>query len=64
MTQANKNSSAQMLKELSRYVIAEPYPFVLDLKKCHGSWLVTLEGKEIFDWAGYFGSANRNISAN
>jgi L-lysine 6-transaminase len=56
MTQANKNSSAQMLEELSRYVIAEPYPFVLDLEKCHGSWLVTLEGKEIFDWAGYFGS--------
>jgi L-lysine 6-transaminase len=45
-----------MLDELSRYVIAEPYPFVLDLEKCHGSWLVTQEGKEIFDWAGYFGS--------
>jgi L-lysine 6-transaminase len=45
-----------MLDELSRYVIAEPYPFVLDLEKCHGSWLVTLEGREIFDWAGYFGS--------
>ncbi len=56
MTQPAKQSSQQMLEELSRYVIAEPYPFVLDLEKCHGSWLVTQEGKEIFDWAGYFGS--------
>jgi L-lysine 6-transaminase len=45
-----------MLDELSRYVVADPYPFVLDLEKCHGAWLVTLEGREIFDWAGYFGS--------
>jgi L-lysine 6-transaminase len=45
-----------MLDELSRYVVADPYPFVVDLEKCHDSWLVTLEGKEIFDWAGYFGS--------
>jgi L-lysine 6-transaminase len=49
-------SSQQMLDELSRYVVAEPYPFVIDLEKCHGAWLVTLEGREIFDWAGYFGS--------
>jgi L-lysine 6-transaminase len=56
MTQTTKKSSRQMLDELARYVIAEPYPFVLDLEKCHGSWLVTQEGKEIFDWAGYFGS--------
>jgi L-lysine 6-transaminase len=45
-----------MLDELSRYVVADPYPFAIDLEKCHGAWLVTLEGKEIFDWAGYFGS--------
>jgi L-lysine 6-transaminase len=45
-----------MLAELGRYVVAEPYPFVLDLEKCHGPWLVTLEGREIFDWAGYYGS--------
>lgn len=49
-------SSREMLEELGRYVVADPYPFVLDLEKCHGSWLVTLEGQEIFDWAGYFGS--------
>jgi L-lysine 6-transaminase len=45
-----------MLEELAKYVIAEPYPFAIDLEKCHDSWLVTLEGREIFDWAGYFGS--------
>jgi L-lysine 6-transaminase len=48
--------SQQMLDELSHYVVADPYPFVIDLEKCHGPWLVTLEGREIFDWAGYFGS--------
>lgn len=45
-----------MLKELSQYVIMEGYPFVLDLEKCHGMWLVTLDGRELFDWAGYYGS--------
>ncbi|MDP9174540.1 MAG: aminotransferase class III-fold pyridoxal phosphate-dependent enzyme [Planctomycetota bacterium] len=55
MEHANSKSQ-QMLEELSRYVVADPYPFVLDLERCHGSWLVTLEGKEIFDWAGYFGA--------
>jgi L-lysine 6-transaminase len=49
-------TTQQMLDELSQYVIAEPYPFVLDLEKCHGSWLATLDGREIFDWAGYFGA--------
>jgi L-lysine 6-transaminase len=49
-------SSADMLAELSRYVIAEPYPFVLDLENCQGMWLATVEGKRLFDWANYFGS--------
>src|ERR1700692_706563 len=48
--------SQQMLAELGKYGVAEAYPFVVDLEKCHGAWLVTLEGQEIFDWAGYFGS--------
>lgn len=56
-TDSDKTSPSQrMLRELSHYVVADPYPFVLDLGKCHGAWLVTLEGREIFDWAGYFGS--------
>jgi L-lysine 6-transaminase len=56
MTTQNKTPTQQMLEELSRYVIAEPYPFVVDLQKSHGSYLATLDGREIFDWAGYFGA--------
>ncbi|MDR3689787.1 MAG: aminotransferase class III-fold pyridoxal phosphate-dependent enzyme [Fimbriimonas sp.] len=48
--------SAEMLAELNRYVIAQPYPFVLDLAKCEGMWMVTEDGQRLFDWAGYFGS--------
>jgi len=48
--------SRRMIEELSNYVIADPYPFVLDLKKCRGMYLATVDGKEIFDWTGYYGS--------
>jgi L-lysine 6-transaminase len=48
--------SAQMLEELGKYVIATPYPFVLDLEGCQGMWLTTVDGQRLFDWAGYFGS--------
>lgn len=48
--------SRVMLEELSHYVIAEPYPFVIDLERCDGMWLATVDGEKIFDWAGYFGS--------
>lgn len=45
-----------MLLEMGKYVIAEPYPFAMDLEKCHGLTLVTVDGQELFDWAGYYGS--------
>jgi L-lysine 6-transaminase len=45
-----------MLAELGKYVIAEPYPFAVDLEKCCGMTLVTVDGQELFDWAGYYGS--------
>lgn len=45
-----------MLEALAKTVIATPYPFVLDVAKGHGMWLVTVDGQELFDWAGYFGS--------
>ena len=48
--------SAKMLDELSQFVIATPYPFVLDLAKCNGMTLVTVDGQELFDWTGYYGS--------
>jgi L-lysine 6-transaminase len=48
--------SAALLDELQKYVIATPYPFVLDLAKCEGMYLATVDGQRLFDWAGYFGS--------
>ncbi|MBS1703535.1 MAG: aminotransferase class III-fold pyridoxal phosphate-dependent enzyme [Armatimonadetes bacterium] len=45
-----------MLAELGKYVIAEPHPFVLDLERCQGMTLVTVDGQELFDWAGFYGS--------
>lgn len=46
----------QMLDELGRYVVCTPYPFALDLEKCQGMWLQTVDGQRLFDWAGYYGS--------
>jgi L-lysine 6-transaminase len=48
--------SAPLLKQMGRYVVTEPYPFVLDLERCQGMWLATLDGQRIFDWGGYYGS--------
>jgi len=48
--------SQRMLDEIGRYVIAQPWPFVLDLEQCEGMWLVTAEGERLFDWAGYYGA--------
>lgn len=46
----------EMLAELGRYVIAEPWPFVVDLDRSRGMWLATLDGRMLFDWGGYYGS--------
>lgn len=48
--------SRALIQELSRYVIVEPHPFVLDLSRCAGMWIVTVDGERIFDWAGYYGA--------
>jgi len=48
--------SAALLAELEQYVRAEPRPFALDLRRCHGMFLVTVDGQQLFDWAGYFGA--------
>jgi L-lysine 6-transaminase len=45
-----------MLEELSRYVIATPYPFAIDLEHSEGMWLATVDGQRLFDWVGYYGS--------
>lgn len=48
--------SEAMITELRQYVVTDPQPFALDLAKCHGMTLVTVDGQELFDWAGYYGS--------
>lgn len=49
-------ASVRLLEEMGRYVVSEPYPFVLDLERCSGMRLATVDGDEIIDWAGYYGS--------
>lgn len=48
--------SKKYLEEFSKYVIMNPYPFVIDLKKSKGMWLHTVDGDSFFDWASYYGS--------
>lgn len=55
-TFASTSQSAALLEEIQRYVIVEPFPFVIDLARSYGMYLTTVDGDEIFDWAGYFGS--------
>lgn len=49
-------ASAALIEELGRYVIADVKPFVVDLARCEGMWLGTVEGQRLFDWAGYYAS--------
>lgn len=44
------------LDEFSKYVVMEPFPFVVDLKNSKGLWIKTVDGEDIFDWVGYYGS--------
>jgi L-lysine 6-transaminase len=48
--------SAQALAELRRYVVADPYPFVVDLAASSGMELATVDGQRLTDWAGYYAS--------
>jgi L-lysine 6-transaminase len=48
--------SQELIQELARYVVVDPYPFVLDLSRCRGMWIATVDGQQIFDWAGYYGA--------
>ncbi|ADU14339.1 aminotransferase class III-fold pyridoxal phosphate-dependent enzyme [Asticcacaulis excentricus] len=51
-----KPGSGALLDELSQYVIAEPYPFVVDLEASRGLELATVDGDRITDWCGLYGS--------
>lgn len=45
-----------MLDEMRRYVIYDPWPFVVDVAASEGMFLQTVDGQRIIDWAGYYGS--------
>jgi L-lysine 6-transaminase len=45
-----------MIEELSRYVITDTQPVVVDLARGDGMQLMTVDGQKIFDWAGYYAS--------
>ena len=49
-------ASRRMLDELARYVISEPWPFAIDLENSRGMWLRTVDGQDLFDWTGFYGS--------
>ena len=51
-----KPRSRAMLEELSRYVIAEPKPFAVDIRASRGIWLATVDGDRLMDWCGLYGS--------
>ncbi|WP_417068668.1 aminotransferase class III-fold pyridoxal phosphate-dependent enzyme [Niveibacterium terrae] len=51
-----KPRSQAMLEELSHYVIAEPKPFVVDIRASRGIQLATVDGDSITDWCGLYGS--------
>ncbi|MCX9157569.1 aminotransferase class III-fold pyridoxal phosphate-dependent enzyme [Niveibacterium sp. 24ML] len=51
-----KPHSQAMLAELNQYVIAEPKPFVVDIRRSRGLWLATADGDRIMDWCGLYGS--------
>jgi len=49
-------ASAALLERLARCVIVEPHPFVVDLENSRSMYLRTVDGCDIFDWAGLYGS--------
>ena len=56
MTRYPGPKSRRMIRELGRYVLTSAEPFVLDLERCRGLWLATVDGQRIFDWGCYYGS--------
>lgn len=51
-----RKESKKYLDEFRGYVVMDPYPFVVDVRKSLGMWLATVDGDRIFDWGGYYGS--------
>jgi len=48
--------SAELNKKFLDYCITDNHPFVIDLPKCKGMFIHTIDGQDIFDWSGLYGS--------
>lgn len=48
--------ASAMIAELNRYVLTDPWPFVIDLERCRGLTLATIDGQRLQDWSGIYGS--------
>lgn len=48
--------SEKLLKEFDKYTSSNKKPFVIDLEKCHDSYLVTVDGQEILDFENHYAS--------
>lgn len=55
MTLKTRRSSA-VNRRFYRYCVTENLPFVIDLEGSRGSFLHTVDGQDILDFAGYYGS--------
>ena len=49
-------TSAPLIDEFRKYGVIEPRPYVIDLAACSGMEIMTIDGKIITDWAGFYGS--------
>lgn len=48
--------SQRLIAELDQYVRTTTLPFVVDLDRCRGMRLGTVDGDEVVDWGGFYGS--------
>ncbi|TVQ23403.1 MAG: aminotransferase class III-fold pyridoxal phosphate-dependent enzyme [Spirochaetaceae bacterium] len=48
--------SSVLIQELLSHVVVDPYPFVVDLRRCSGMQIATIDGDLITDWGGLYGS--------
>lgn len=56
MAANSPDKTQEMIQRLQRCCVVDPWPFVVDLERSHGMYLATLDGRELFDWMGYYGS--------
>ena len=48
--------SKPLIEEMERLGVMGTRPFVINLDKSKGMYLRTIDGQDIFDWAGYYGA--------